>query len=674
MEVSNAFISSAVVLTNVLHADGAGSYLVANGISVQGTNTTRAILCENTATVEAQGFHADSVANGWRVEATGGTLSLGNCQLTNCAGTHLFLGNSALVTCIVNNCYFNDAAASISIGALVSFDGNYESSDTARPGFTVIGELWAGVDPTEQIPLITYTRETASSGWTSGLAPTDGGGLTINVAAGDALVNTGTGVLDIIYAGGSIAVTDDSDFWIFITSAGVLSQQAASPDHHTNILVANGISEGGDIMLLADHRTSISQIVNTVHEWTGHAVGNVWVSGLATTIPGGSMAIDVDSGTFYNHSTLETATGTAPITFTTWYNDGAWKATKGVALLSNTQYNNFGVGLANIPGGEFAKHAVYVVSTNGGGTQFHVVYAPATYGLQADAESATPAVPPAIMTVGGITIAGVVVQQGNAAPISIVDTRPAIQLGTAGTAAAVPDHGALAGLGDDDHSQYGLLSGDAIRNPITGEYDFTGGTLTIPVAIAPAQTKQGSAVWNSTTDEATIGNGAARITVADTTTAQILTNKTLTTPTVGDFTNATHDHTNNVNGGLLGATIYTQEDSSAATTSFTDNTQTNSGLSITADAALAGTNVLVQARYEATFSNNNQIAYIDIAIDGTKVATSQSCSNASINESDAAATFVLPAVATGEVITMRWWTNTGKITVGERMLMAARQN
>jgi len=38
-------------------------------------------------------------------------------------------------------------------------------------------------------------------------------------------------------------------------------------------------------------------------------------------------------------------------------------------------------------------------------------------------------------------------------------------------------------------------------------------------------------------------------------TAQTLTNKTLTTPTIGDFTNATHDHSDAANGGDLGAGI-----------------------------------------------------------------------------------------------------------------------
>lgn len=38
-------------------------------------------------------------------------------------------------------------------------------------------------------------------------------------------------------------------------------------------------------------------------------------------------------------------------------------------------------------------------------------------------------------------------------------------------------------------------------------------------------------------------------TIVGTSDSQTLTNKTLTTPTIGDFTNATHNHSNNANGG-----------------------------------------------------------------------------------------------------------------------------
>jgi hypothetical protein len=48
------------------------------------------------------------------------------------------------------------------------------------------------------------------------------------------------------------------------------------------------------------------------------------------------------------------------------------------------------------------------------------------------------------------------------------------------------DHGSLAGLLDDDHTQYALLTGNAARNAITGTFDFGDGYLIAPTYnIAP---------------------------------------------------------------------------------------------------------------------------------------------------------------------------------------------
>lgn len=48
----------------------------------------------------------------------------------------------------------------------------------------------------------------------------------------------------------------------------------------------------------------------------------------------------------------------------------------------------------------------------------------------------------------------------------------------------VTDHGDLTGLSDDDHTQYALLAGTSARNAVTGEFDFTGGDLRLPVDVS----------------------------------------------------------------------------------------------------------------------------------------------------------------------------------------------
>lgn len=63
------------------------------------------------------------------------------------------------------------------------------------------------------------------------------------------------------------------------------------------------------------------------------------------------------------------------------------------------------------------------------------------------------------------------------------------------------------------------------------------GTLVIPSATTPAQTAEGSVVWDSNDDLLTIGTGAGRKTIVDTDTAQTLTNKTLTAPVISTISN-----------------------------------------------------------------------------------------------------------------------------------------
>jgi hypothetical protein len=66
---------------------------------------------------------------------------------------------------------------------------------------------------------------------------------------------------------------------------------------------------------------------------------------------------------------------------------------------------------------------------------------------------------------------------------------------------------------------------------ISGTANVTG-TLVVPTSASPAQTTDGSMVWDSDDNLLTVGDGSSRKTMVDTDSTQTLTNKTLTSPTL----------------------------------------------------------------------------------------------------------------------------------------------
>lgn len=101
------------------------------------------------------------------------------------------------------------------------------------------------------------------------------------------------------------------------------------------------------------------------------------------------------------------------------------------------------------------------------------------------------------------------------------------------------------------------LTSPTINN---GDANLSSGTLTLPQTITPAQTAEGSVVWDTDNDLLTVGTGTARKTLVDTDSAQTLTNKTLAgTQVSGNIAGSASNVTGTVaiaNGGT-GATAKT---------------------------------------------------------------------------------------------------------------------
>lgn len=85
----------------------------------------------------------------------------------------------------------------------------------------------------------------------------------------------------------------------------------------------------------------------------------------------------------------------------------------------------------------------------------------------------------------------------------------------------------LVDLGSSQTLTSKTLTSPSISNP---SFSWTSGSLVVPTATVPSQTAEGSVVWDSDDDLLTVGTGTGRKTMADTSTAQTLDSKTLTTP------------------------------------------------------------------------------------------------------------------------------------------------
>jgi hypothetical protein len=116
---------------------------------------------------------------------------------------------------------------------------------------------------------------------------------------------------------------------------------------------------------------------------------------------------------------------------------------------------------------------------------------------------------------------------------------------------------------DGTGSSVGLKVGSGKTLAVAGSAVITG-SLTVPTASAPAQTDDGSMVWDSDDNLLTVGTGSVRKTMVDTDSAQTLTNKTLTSPVVS--------------GGTINNTVIGGTTPAAATVTNLTVTGTSSGI------------------------------------------------------------------------------------------------
>ena len=275
----------------------------------------------------SKGIHVGPDGTGTVVDATGCTIipTTTNSGYVESASAIVRFSGSAS-----KNTYYVVEGATIAANML--------DSTTDEEGATIIGELWLG-GPTSTIPLRAYGLATYYTGLVSGGAVTRGTGRDVDVAAGVGFVNTGTTVERTTWGAETDLACPAGDFWVYVTSAGVVTVAASAPSYNTNIALARGYGDAGDtaILLLSDHQINIDHGLVRKHEYAEDVVGAICVSGCVASKSSTALKLDVESGKFYVADLENNPTTGSDITWVSWY--GSWTPVTAQDEIDTTYYD-----------------------------------------------------------------------------------------------------------------------------------------------------------------------------------------------------------------------------------------------------------------------------------------------------------------------------------------------
>lgn len=414
--------------------------------------------------------------------------------------------------------------------AVVSFSGSADDakvfdasgnlnavySDPTSRGQVVRGELWLGTGV--KTALGSWARDTGSTGWVSGGEVVRAGGLTVNVASGVGEVAQVGGIVRVVYSGqNGFTLTANSAFFVYIDVNGAVQKSATEPSRETSIILASGYCDATSVVCLIRHRVSLFHKQEAIHDWMQNTAGPLWLSGLGVTLDS-PTAFHVDSGSFTSMILPRTADASAsPCVFTRWYQKvgGGWNFEKAVNALEITQYDLNGVLTALA--GDWKKDLL-IVTVGGDGTEWHVVYGQEKFVDQATAEAGNLPTIPDVLKLGLKTRSFVI---HDAVGAAVAPDERATLATRSGSTTASSSHSGLADLDHDDHSWALNLTGNAARNPMTGTIAAAAGTVILPTSAAPAQTAEGSVVWDSAAKALTVGDSTGRKTMVKTDDARL---------------------------------------------------------------------------------------------------------------------------------------------------------
>jgi hypothetical protein len=304
---------------------------------------------------------------------------------------------------------------------------------------------------------------------------TTGSGFNITVASGFGYVQdavTPDVYKRIDWVNGNLALTANSNNYIYFTSAEVLTAAGSIPNNETNIILGRVVTNNTTIELIDQVPYNGEHMSNKLSTFNREALGPVYAAGSTVTEDATPFKLDVTAGTYFFSENKFTPVGTSSINLTQYYPSASAWARYTSSVVPSNQYASSSM-LVAMSSSAYTKHTLYGVG-EGVDEKYFLVINSNQYSSLVSAENADLPSIPTYFNDGVVPLAAVYVQSGSATITQIQDIRPIIGFRAAGVNAS-SIHGNLLGLSADDHTQYLLVNG---ARAMAGNLSLGGNNIT----------------------------------------------------------------------------------------------------------------------------------------------------------------------------------------------------
>ena len=306
-----------------------------------------------------------------------------------------------------------------------------------------------------------------SAGRITGGTISEGAGSTINVSSGTGFIRAEDNDIaelmsfDWEEGTGFVVPTNTIMYYGIDYNSGnpiVINMTTEAWDLDTQFPLGSVINQAGELYILDNPWWISDSTTNIIErfESEGHLVRDEELGGLILGVTG-TRNPTMSSGKLWsrlNEHPISSFDSSIGDTFDTYYRDGVGGYAE---IPDQSQYNitHYDDGSGTLQPIGNNQYAVLWTWVNVAADEISIVYPQQTYPFSAAAETEEiPNTFPDMWYKGGIIIGRIIIKQGQDAPVEVQSV-----FTTTFTAAQASDHGNLAGLTDDDHTQYLLTNG-----------------------------------------------------------------------------------------------------------------------------------------------------------------------------------------------------------------------